>query len=58
MFKKEENAQMLHVEEFINSLERNSLNEEEQAILLVGGRAGTEEKNSCILNDMLCNPFC
>lgn len=49
---------MLHVEEFINSLERNSLNEEEQAILLVGGGAGTEEKNSCIVNKTLCNPFC
>lgn len=58
MFKKEENAQMLHVEEFINSLERSSLNEEEQAILLVGGAATTEEKNSCILNHNLCNPFC
>lgn len=54
MFKKEENAQMLHVEEFINSLERSSLNEEEQGILLVGGGAMSEVKNSCIV----INPHC
>mgnify|MGYP003364583810 CR=1 FL=1 len=58
MFKKEESAQMLHVEEFINSLERNSLNEEEQAILLVGSGANMEEKNSCVINKIACNPFC
>lgn len=57
MFKKEENAQMLHVEEFINSLERNSLNEEEQGILLVGGGSGTARLNSCI-NVPGCNPRC
>lgn len=56
MFKKEENAQMLHVEEFINSLERNGLNEEEQGILLVGGGAMSEVKNSCIVINPGCTP--
>lgn len=47
MSREVENSQLQNVEEFINSLERTELDDEQQTILLVGGSGATRGTNQC-----------
>lgn len=54
MSKEMENSQLQNVEEFINSLERTELDDEQQTILLVGGSGTARGTNECP-NYFSCN---